>query len=94
MRCVIIDLNTDEEQERVLEIVGYEESDPSRSQVSYHAPLGKALMGLRVNGFHETCLPQDTVGIEVLELYPHREEALGAQWFEIKDLILSAQPPR
>ena len=77
VRCVVIDLDTDEEQERVLEIVGYEESDPQHNQVSYNAPLGKALMGLRVNDFHETRLPQGEVGIEVLTLYANREEMLA-----------------
>ena len=77
VRCVVIDLETDEERERVLEIMGYGEGEPSLNQVSYQSPFGKALMGLSVNDFHETRLPQGEVAIEVLELYASRAEALS-----------------
>ena len=79
VRCVVIDLATDEERERTLEIVGYEEGDPSLNQISYQSPFGRALMSLKVDDFYETRLPQGEVCIEILALYPSREEAFGHQ---------------
>ena len=39
--------STGEYKEQLVEIVGYEESVPACGMVSYTAPLGKALLGLR-----------------------------------------------
>lgn len=75
VKCIIIDLVDDSERELILEIVGYEEGDPDKNQVSYAAPLGAALMGLTTEGYFETRLPQGEVYIEILEFYSSREEA-------------------
>ena len=75
VKCVIVDIKTDEEREQILEIVGYEEGKPELSQVSYVAPLGKALMGLSLDDYRETKLPQGEAFIQVIELYKSRKEA-------------------
>ena len=75
VKCLVINLKNDQEQEHILEIVGYEEGKPELGQVSYAAPLGKALMGMRLDDYRETRLPQGESYIEVLELYASREEA-------------------
>lgn len=75
VKCLVINLKNDQEQEHILEIVGYEEGKPELNQVSYIAPLGKALMGMRQDDYCEIRLPQGECYIEVLELYASREEA-------------------
>ncbi len=75
VKCVVIDLKTDEEREHVIEIVGYEEGNPNQHQVSYVAPLGKALMGLAEGDDRETRLPQGEVYIDSIKLFKSREDA-------------------
>lgn len=75
VRFIVIDLSTDEEREQVLEVVGFEESEPDSLQVAYSAPLGKALVGMKPSDCTETRLPQGEVYLEVIELYSSRSEA-------------------
>lgn len=75
VKFLIVDIQTDKETEQTVELVGYEEGEPTQGQVSYAAPIGKALMGLSKEDYFETRLPQGEVFIEVLELYSSRTEA-------------------
>lgn len=63
-----------EEEELVQEVVGYGETDTTKSQVAYNAPMMRALIGLRVGETKETKSPKGQVEYEVLGLFPNWEE--------------------
>jgi transcription elongation GreA/GreB family factor len=70
-------LDLDEEKTRVIELVGYEESDPLKDQVSYLAPLGKALIGATPEGdnIRYLMLPQGELELEVIRLFARHPKA-------------------
>lgn len=63
-----------EEEELVQEVVGYGETDTTKFQVAYNAPMMRALVGLRVGDTKETESPKGQVEYEVLGLFPSWEE--------------------
>ena len=75
VKIEVFNMNEDEGQERVIEIVGYQESDPSKGCVSYDAPLAKAIMGLKAGDYQEAKLGNRAVDIEIRELYKSRSAA-------------------
>ena len=62
-------IDTQKVDTKILEIVGYQEGNPQLGQISYESPLGSLLMGLEVEDYVESRLPQGEVFIEVIELY-------------------------
>lgn len=63
-----------EAEELVQEVVGYGETDTTKLQVAYNAPMMRALIGLRVGETKETKSPKGQVEYEVLGLFPEWEE--------------------
>lgn len=63
----ILDLDTD--KERVLSVVGAEESNIEKGLISYESPLGKALIGKMVGDDVQVKLPSGLKEYEVLEIF-------------------------
>ena len=75
VQYLLTDLESGEEREHTIEIVGYEESDPDQGRISYSAPIGRALFGLTEGDGDEIQLPQGARFLEVIELFASREAA-------------------
>ena len=66
---LLVHTETDEEEERTFEIVGYQEGDKARNQVAYNVPLAARLMGLEEGDSVPVRLPTGLYDIEVVELH-------------------------
>ena len=63
----VTDLDSDEE--RIIHIVGSEESDVNKGLISYESPLGKALIGKEVGDDVQVQLPGGSREYEILEIF-------------------------
>ena len=75
----VIDENNEDGEEdlRLIEIVGFEESVPDLGMISYTAPFAAALLGMSEGESKETVLPQGKVILDIVELFathPDMEE--------------------
>jgi transcription elongation GreA/GreB family factor len=75
VEIIMYDPVTDEPRPRVFEVVGYQESDPEQSCISYDAPLAKGILGLRKGDLCTIRLPQGEVDVELVSLFKSRAEA-------------------
>lgn len=64
-----VTVEDDEGETRVYRLVDKEESDAKRGRISIQSPIGRALLGKRVEDDVEVVLPRGTVGLEVIEVY-------------------------
>lgn len=75
VKIEVYDVDRDKSEIRVIEVVGYQESNPERNCVSYDAPLASAIVGQSVGAYQEAKLGHRSVDIEVIELFKSRKEA-------------------
>jgi len=75
VKLELYDVERDEVETRVIEVVGYQESEPERGCVSYDAPLAKAILGLKEFDYQEARLGSRAVDIEILKLFSSRAQA-------------------
>ncbi len=64
----------DEDDERTVWLVGYEDGDPKSRRVSYNSPLGAALVGARVGDTREMRVGERVRHLEIVEIGPSPEE--------------------
>jgi transcription elongation factor GreB len=64
-----VTVEDDEGETRVYRLVDKEESDAKRGRISIQSPIGRALLGKRVEDCVEVVLPRGTVDLEVIEVY-------------------------
>jgi len=57
-----------DEKERVLEIVGYGESDPENGLVAYNTPIAQMLIGKKIGDTVIGTIAQKTTTVEILEI--------------------------
>jgi transcription elongation factor GreA len=62
-------------EQRVISIIGNEESDVERGWISFEAPLGKCLIGKEVGDVARINLPAGARDYEVLEIFVDYEDA-------------------
>jgi len=74
-RCYRAFESGQEEDEALLEVVGYGEADPTTGRISYDSPVGRALLGLEPGDSRRIETPKGTVEYEIGELYSSWEEA-------------------
>jgi transcription elongation factor GreA len=65
----------DSGDQKVISILGAEESDVERGWISFEAPLGKALIGKEVGDVARVNLPTGVKEFEVLEIFVQYEES-------------------
>lgn len=65
---VVTLLNIDTDQEVVYRVVGSVESDPAKGMISYTSPVGKEMMGLRVNDVFEINVGSNTIEYEIVSI--------------------------
>lgn len=67
----VIDENNEDGEEdlRLIEIVGFEESLPDLGMISYTAPFAAAMLGMTEGESKETVLPQGKVILDIVELF-------------------------
>ncbi len=64
----IVTVEDDDGEQKTWRLVDKEESDPGRGRISVQSPIGKALLGKRVDDYVEIALPKGTVGYEIVAL--------------------------
>lgn len=64
-----VTVEDDDGETRVYRLVDKEESDAKRGRISIQSPIGRALLGKRVEDYVEVVLPRGTVGLEVVEVH-------------------------
>lgn len=66
-----VELADDDDNRRVLTIVGDDEADAGKDRIGWSAPLAKALIGARVGDYRTVRLPAGEKGYEVIGIsYP------------------------
>lgn len=65
---VVTLMNIDTEQEVVYRLVGSVESDPSNGMISYTSPVGKEMMGLRVDDAFEINIGPNVIEYEIISI--------------------------
>jgi transcription elongation factor GreA len=65
---VVTLLNIDTDQEVVYRLVGSVESDPAKGMISYTSPVGKEMMGLRVDDAFEINVGPNTIEYEIVSI--------------------------
>lgn len=73
----LYNLDTEEEREQTLEVVGHQETDPQRGRLAYDSPLGRALLGHEPGDVFELDLPEGRLEVEVVALHPDRSPLDG-----------------
>lgn len=63
-----------DEVERVYQLVGADESDAKNGQISYHSPVGQALLGCSVDDEVKVQIPRGTVELAVLSIHATRPD--------------------
>ena len=64
----------DSGEQRVISIVGAEESDVERGWISFEAPLGKGVIGKEIGEVAKVALPGGAREYEILEIYVDYQE--------------------
>lgn len=64
----VVTVEDDDGEQKTWRLVDKDESDPGRGRISVQSPIGRALLGKRVEDYVEIKLPKGTVGYEVLEI--------------------------
>ena len=64
----------DSGEQRVISIVGAEESDVERGWISFEAPLGKGVIGKEIGDVAKVTLPGGAREYEILEIYVDYQE--------------------
>ena len=65
---VVTLVNIDTDQKVVYRLVGSVESDPSKGMISYTSPVGKEMMGLRVDDAFEINIGPNTIEYEIASI--------------------------
>lgn len=64
-----VTVETDEGETRVYRLVDKVESDAKRGRISVQSPIGRALLGKRVEDYVEITLPKGVVGLEITQIF-------------------------
>ena len=76
VELIAIDPATGGREERIIEIVGHQESE-GRSRVAYDVPFGAALIGAVVDDSIEIRRPKGSVEVEIVALHAARRKPRG-----------------
>jgi transcription elongation factor GreB len=64
----VVTVVDDDDNEKTWRLVDKEESDPNRGRISVQSPIGRALLGKRLEDYVEITLPKGKVGYEIVGL--------------------------
>ena len=68
-KCLIHNLQSDKKEVKYIEIVGFEETDLKNNKIAYNSPIGKALIGKKINDTVLLNLPVARISYTVLQFY-------------------------
>lgn len=64
----LVTVEDDDGQRHTWRLVDKDESDPARGRISVQSPIGRGLLGKRVEDYVQITLPKGTVGYEILSI--------------------------